>query len=148
MILPDPRESKALALTAPIEVVAAIIERGNHILLARRDESSDQAGLWEFPGGKVEAGETEAVALRRELLEELNIDAQVEQWIASNAWQKGQRIIELHALRVSTFSGEIALRCHSEMVWVTAEQARDYDLAPADVPLLEAYINFIGSTNP
>ncbi|MEG3136165.1 pyrimidine (deoxy)nucleoside triphosphate diphosphatase [Rouxiella sp. T17] len=147
MILPDPRESSGLAITAPIEVVAAIIERGDHILLARRDENSDQAGLWEFPGGKVEAGETQAVALRRELLEELNIDAQVEQWIASNAWQKGQRIIELHALRVSAFSGELALRCHSETVWVTAVQARDYDLAPADVPLLEAYITFLESKN-
>lgn len=142
MILPDPRESTRLAVTAPLEVVAAIIERGDHILLARRDESADQAGMWEFPGGKVEPGETQALALRRELWEELNIDAQVEQRIASNRWQKGHRLIELHTLRVSAFSGEITLRCHSEIVWVKPEQARDYDLAPADIPLLEAYIMF------
>lgn len=123
-----------------LHVVAAIIERGDHILLARRDNSSDLAGKWEFPGGKVEAGETLSQALQRELHEELNIDAQVKQWIASHRWQRGERIIELHALRVSGFTGTLSLRCHSETVWVTPQQACEYDLAPADVPLLEAYL--------
>lgn len=58
-----------------IDVVAAIIERNGKILLAQRDSHRDQAGLWEFPGGKVEAGESQPQALMRELGEELNIDA-------------------------------------------------------------------------
>ena len=61
-----------------IEVVAAIIERNDKILLAQRNASSDQAGLWEFPGGKVEAGENQPQALIRELSEELNIVATVD----------------------------------------------------------------------
>lgn len=121
-------------------MVAAIIERGDHILLAQRDGHSDLAGRWEFPGGKVEAGETQPAALRRELLEELNIEARVEQWVANTAWQQGERIIDLHAWRVSAFSGELTLRCHSNLAWTTPEQALNYDLAPADIPLLRAYI--------
>ncbi len=130
-----------------LEVVAAIIERGDLILLAQRDANSDQAGLWEFPGGKVEAGETQPAALRRELFEELNIQAQVEQWVANNTWQQGKRMIDLHAWRVSGFEGELALRCHSEVVWVTPQQALDYDLAPADIPLLHAYLTQLKSHN-
>ena len=59
------------------DVVAAIIESEGKILLARRPENGDQPGLWEFPGGKVEAGETQPAALARELLEELGITAQI-----------------------------------------------------------------------
>jgi len=123
-----------------VEVVAAIIERDGHILLARRDGQSDLAGMWEFPGGKVEVGETQREALFRELSEELNIYAQVEKWVASNTWQQGERLIELHAWRVSGFSGNIALRCHSEVRWVTPLEAFSFPLAPADIPLLNAYI--------
>ncbi len=122
-----------------IDVVAAIIEREGKILLARRDASGDQAGLWEFPGGKVETGESQPQALIRELQEELAITAQVEEWIASHGFQQPSRIIRLHAWRVSGFSGEITLQCHSEITWVIPSEAHRYALAPADIPLLEAY---------
>lgn len=122
-----------------VDVVAAIIEQDGKILLARRDASSDLAGLWEFPGGKVEAGETQPQALIRELQEELAIDVQVEGWVASHDTCQTARIICLHAWRVTGFSGEITLRCHSEFVWVSPQQAFDYPLAPADIPLLDAY---------
>lgn len=122
-----------------IDVVAAIIEQEDKILLARRDASGDQAGLWEFPGGKVEAGETQAQALTRELQEELAITAQVEEWVATHDFQQPTRIIRLHAWRVSRFIGEITLQCHSTIAWVLPSEAHRYDLAPADVPLLEAY---------
>lgn len=122
-----------------IDVVAAIIERDGKILLARRDASGDQAGLWEFPGGKVEAGESQPQALNRELQEELAITAQVDEWIASHDFQQPARIIRLHAWRVSGFTGEITLRCHSEIAWVLPLEAHRYALAPADVPLLDAY---------
>ncbi|MGO2438923.1 MAG: pyrimidine (deoxy)nucleoside triphosphate diphosphatase [Serratia proteamaculans] len=123
-----------------IDVVAAIIEKNGKILLAQRDASSDQAGLWEFPGGKVEAGESQPQALARELEEELGIVASVGSYVASNQWQQSERIIRLHAWRVATFSGELQNRCHSDFVWLAPEQAFDYPLAPADVPLLTAYI--------
>ncbi|GAB2954859.1 pyrimidine (deoxy)nucleoside triphosphate diphosphatase [Hafnia psychrotolerans] len=122
-----------------IDVVAAIIEQDGNILLARRDASGDQAGLWEFPGGKVEDGESQPQALIRELQEELGITAQVEEWITSHDFQQPTRIIRLHAWRVSGFTDSITLRCHSEIVWTLPHEAGEYDLAPADVPLLAAY---------
>ncbi|MBV0842268.1 pyrimidine (deoxy)nucleoside triphosphate diphosphatase [Serratia liquefaciens] len=123
-----------------IDVVAAIIEKNGKILLAQRDADSDQAGLWEFPGGKVEAGESQPQALARELDEELGIVASVGNYVASNTWQQTERVIRLHAWRVEAFSGELQNRCHADFVWITPEQAFDYPLAPADVPLLTAYI--------
>ncbi|MGJ3435391.1 pyrimidine (deoxy)nucleoside triphosphate diphosphatase [Serratia sp. Je.1.23.a] len=123
-----------------IDVVAAIIEKNGKILLAQRDADSDQAGLWEFPGGKVEVGESQPQALARELDEELGIVASVGNYVASNTWQQTERVIRLHAWRVEAFSGELENRCHADFVWITPEQAFDYPLAPADVPLLTAYI--------
>ncbi|AHM73783.1 pyrimidine (deoxy)nucleoside triphosphate diphosphatase [Yersinia hibernica] len=123
-----------------IDVVAAIIERNGKILLAQRDIHRDQAGLWEFPGGKVEAGESQPQALVRELAEELNIDATVSRYIATHQWDLPQRTIRLHAWLVASFSGEPILHCHSALVWLTPEEAYHYPLAPADIPLLDAYI--------
>lgn len=122
-----------------IDVVAGIIEQDGKILLARRDASGDQAGLWEFPGGKVEAGESQPEALVRELQEELAIETEVDVWVACHVLEQPQRIIRLHAWRINGFRGEITLRCHSEIAWVAPLDAFEYSLAPADIPLLEAY---------
>lgn len=110
------------------------------ILLAQRGAGSDQAGLWEFPGGKVETGESQPEALTRELDEELGISARIGNYVGSNQWRQGERIIRLHAWRVAEFSGELQQRCHSALVWVTPQQAQEYPLAPADVPLLADYL--------
>lgn len=123
-----------------IDVVAAIIERNGKVMLAQRDSSSDQAGLWEFPGGKVEAGENQPQALIRELAEELNIEATVTRYIASHQWDSGKKIIRLHAWHIENFSGEPVLNCHSNLVWLLPEEAYRYPLAPADIPLLDAFI--------
>ncbi|CFQ32923.1 MULTISPECIES: pyrimidine (deoxy)nucleoside triphosphate diphosphatase [Yersinia] len=123
-----------------IDVVAAIIERNGKVLLAQRNSSSDQAGLWEFPGGKVEAGENQPQALIRELAEELNIAATVTRYIATNQWDSGKNIIRLHAWHIENFSGEPILHCHSALVWLLPQQAYHYPLAPADIPLLDAFI--------
>lgn len=123
-----------------IDVVAAIIEKDGKILIAQRDNSSDQAGLWEFPGGKVDANESQPQALVRELQEELGIIAHVGSYVASNQWQQSERIICLHAWRVESFTGDVQLHCHSAFIWITPQQARDYPLAPADLPLLERYL--------
>ncbi|MFA3760934.1 pyrimidine (deoxy)nucleoside triphosphate diphosphatase [Yersinia sp. 2466 StPb PI] len=123
-----------------IDVVAAIIEQNGKILLAQRDSYRDQAGLWEFPGGKVEAGENQPQALIRELAEELNIEASVTRYIATNQWDSDKQTIRLHAWLVESFSGKLALHCHSAVVWLAPEEAYRYPLAPADVPLLDAFI--------
>ena len=123
-----------------LEVVAGVIVREGKILLAQRGPHGDQPGLWEFPGGKVDAGESQPAALRRELLEELAIDATVGEWIASESRTVGERQINLHAWQVNEFSGEPTPLCHQAMVWVTPAEAFSFALAPADIPLLEAFL--------
>lgn len=123
-----------------IDVVAALIERNGELLLARRDASSDQAGLWEFPGGKVEAGESQQAALVRELQEEMGITATVEEFVATSELQQPQRLIRLHGWRVSGISGLIRLQCHSEIRWVSPADVMSFELAPADIPLIDQYL--------
>lgn len=76
-----------------LDVVAAIIEKDGNILLAQRPVHADQPGMWEFAGGKVEAGETQPEALIRELREELGIDALPGQYVASHQREVSQRLI-------------------------------------------------------
>ena len=124
-----------------IDVVAAIIEREGKILLAQRPAGGDQPGLWEFPGGKVERGESQPQALARELMEELGITAQVGAYVASHQREVAGRLIHLHAWHVPAFSGELAALCHSTLAWCEPAEARAYDLAPADIPLLAAFMS-------
>lgn len=123
-----------------INVVAAIMQQHQRILIAQRDSQSDLAGYWEFPGGKIEQGETPVQALIRELEEELNINhIQVTDYIATSTIQQPERIIQLQAWKVVAWQGEIQLRCHTNFCWVTPDEALNYRLAPADIPLLLAY---------
>lgn len=92
-----------------LDVVAAIIECDGKILLAQRPAHADQAGLWEFAGGKVEPGETQPQALIRELREELGIDATPGVYIASHQRDVSGRRIHLHAWHVPAFNGLILI---------------------------------------
>lgn len=123
-----------------LDVVAAIIERDGNILLAQRPAHADQAGLWEFAGGKVEAGETQPQALARELREELGIEATVGAYIASHRREISGRMIHLHAWHVPAFSGEPKAHEHQELIWCEPHAALAYPLAPADIPLLHAFM--------
>ncbi|HCD2232733.1 TPA: pyrimidine (deoxy)nucleoside triphosphate diphosphatase [Enterobacter hormaechei] len=123
-----------------LDVVAAILEKEGKILLAQRPEHADQPGMWEFAGGKVEAGETQPEALIRELREELGIEAVPARYVASHQREVSQRLIHLHAWHVPEFSGQLKAHYHSTLVWCTPEDAFTYALAPADIPLLEAFI--------
>ena len=128
-----------------IDVVAAIIERDGKILLAQRPPHTDQPGLWEFAGGKVEAGETQPEALIRELREELGIEAQPGAYVASHQREVSGRRIHLHAWHVPSFSGELTAHDHSQLVWCSPQVAFDYPLAPADVPLLKAFMALLAA---
>lgn len=123
-----------------IDVVAAIIEQNGQILLAQRPSLADQAGLWEFAGGKVEQGESQPEALIRELREELGIEAQPARYIASHQREVSGRIIHLHAWHVPVYAGEIVAHEHSALTWCSPEVALSYPLAPADIPLLQAFM--------
>ena len=129
-----------------IDVVAAIIEQNGLILLAQRPATADQPGMWEFPGGKVETDETQPQALVRELREELGIEALPSIYIASHQREVSGRLIHLHAWHVPEYRGELTAHEHSALVWTQPEQAFSYALAPADIPLLEAFIALRGAT--
>ena len=123
-----------------IDVVAAILEKEGKILLAQRPPHADQPGMWEFAGGKVEAGETQPEALVRELREELGINAEPARYVASHQREVSGRLIHLHAWHVPAFSGELTAHYHSALAWCTPQEALTYALAPADIPLLNAFI--------
>ena len=120
-----------------IEVVAAVIfDSDNKILIARRGPFKSFAGKWEFPGGKVEVGESHQVALQRELLEEMNISTKVKTFIGTNNHQYDSFIINLHAYFTEYISGEMKLTDHDLVEWVRFEDLGKYDFADADIPLL------------
>lgn len=123
-----------------LDVVAAILERDGKILLAQRPAHADQPGMWEFAGGKVEPGESQPQALRRELHEELGIEAIVGQYVANHQREVSGRIIHLHAWHVPDYQGELHAHEHQQLVWCLPEEALTYPLAPADIPLLQAFI--------
>ena len=118
---------------------AALVDQDGRILLARRPDGAFLGGLWEFPGGKVEDGESPEAALVRELREELGIDT----WrsclaplaFASHEYDDFHLLMPLFACR--TWNGVPARgRAHSELKWVRPRDLQSYPMPPADKPLL------------
>lgn len=122
-----------------IRVVAAALMRDGRVLAARRGPGQRQAGLWELPGGKVEAGESDAEALQRELAEELDLRIQVGEVLAENIHQYPDLTIRLVALK-ATLGGD-QQPCateHDALCWLGPDALHTVDWAPADIPLLDA----------
>jgi mutator protein MutT len=122
-----------------IQVCAAIIERDGLIMSARRKPGTHLAGYWEFPGGKIEPGESPEACLARELHEELGITAQIGAYIGESLHDYGSRVIRLRAFRVTDFEGEIQLFEHDAIQWLTPDELTTVDWAPADIPLVKQY---------
>jgi len=121
-----------------IEVAAAIIENEQgQILIARRKKGKSQAGLWEFPGGKLEQSETAEECLRRELLEEMNITIQPYAFFGVNDHCYGNVHIRLLAYKAKWVSGEMVLTDHDAYSWVCADELVGYEFAPADVKFVD-----------
>ena len=115
-------------------VVAGIIRDGSGlVLLVRRGPAQSLGGYWEFPGGKLEVGETEQECLIRELNEELRIDVKVGQYVAKNDHNDSQGEFVLKAFEAVIERGEIILTVHDQFVWVEVANLLAYRLAPADI---------------
>ena len=118
------------------KVTAAVIERDGKILIARRKRDDSQAGKWEFPGGKLEAGETPEACLKRELREELGIETEVGAFFCSSRFVYPHMAVELLVYRTSYVSGEIALHEHDRVEWVAPEALSEVDFSEADKPVV------------
>ena len=115
-----------------IRVVAAAIVRGGEVLAARRSDS----GLWEFPGGKVEAGETDQQALARELEEELGCAVMIGACLGSTRHKTSSRIVNLHVYLGERPQPEPVNREHLALRWVGADELESLQWSKADIPFL------------
>jgi 8-oxo-dGTP diphosphatase len=125
--------------TAPIKVAAAVIERGDgSFLLAQRPEGKPYAGYWEFPGGKIEIGETPRAALARELEEELGIVVEsAYPWI-TRTYAYTHATVRLHFFRVVKWQGEPHGREQQAFAWQRAQATTVAPMLPANAPVLAA----------
>jgi 8-oxo-dGTP diphosphatase len=120
-----------------VEVVAALIqdERGRY-LITRRRGGSHLAGMWEFPGGKREPGESLEAAMRRELAEELSASFTVGEKVETVRWDYPERTVVIHFYRCRRESGTIEPREAQAMEWVAPERLRELEFPPADRELI------------
>jgi len=116
-------------------VTAAIIRDENDFLIARRAPGQTHAGFWEFPGGKLEEGETPEQCLSRELEEEFGISARIGDFFFENIHSYAGGTILLKAYRVESYTGEICATVHDKIEWVESKLLLDHDLLPADIPI-------------
>lgn len=109
-------------------------------MIAKRRIGDKQSSLWEFPGGKLEKGETPEECLRRELGEELGIQTQTGQFYASSVYEYEHGSIELLAFKTTWISGDIKVNAHDEIRWVNICDLDHYNFAPADIPIVNKLI--------
>ncbi len=125
-------------LPTVLVVAAALIDADGRVLIAQRPEGKALAGLWEFPGGKIEPGERPEQALIRELHEELGIDVNAACLapfvFTSHAYESFHLLMPLYLLR--RWSGTVQRREHAALKWVKPDRLRDYPMPPADEPLI------------
>jgi 8-oxo-dGTP diphosphatase len=141
MGLPDSSKEAvtAEAATPHIHVACAIIERDGRILAALRSRSMSMPLKWEFPGGKIEAGESPEACLKRELAEEMNVGVAIRRALPSCTHSYPTFTITLYPFVCTIASGEIALNEHRAIAWVTPAEMTALDWTGADAPVIEAY---------
>jgi 8-oxo-dGTP diphosphatase len=123
-----------------VQVAAAVLHRGGRILVARRPPGDALEGQWEFPGGKLEAGESPEVCLRRELQEELHLDCTIGPYLTTVRHRYPKLEVELivHAATPpDDLPAALASTAHSELRWVTPAEMSELVFAAADVPVVE-----------
>ncbi len=132
-------------LPVVLVAAAALVDGDGRVLLAQRPEGKSMAGLWEFPGGKVETGETPEFALMRELEEELNIETRPSCYtpiaFASHSYPDFHLLMPLFVCRAWRGAPE---RCeHAAIKWVKPQDMYDYPMPEADIPLVAALRDFL-----
>lgn len=127
-----------------IHVTCAIIERDGLILAAQRSASMSMPLKWEFPGGKVDVGESLEECLSRELAEELGVYVKIGQPLLPTTYQYPMFAITLYPFICSIESGELTLHEHAAVSWLPPEALHALDWAEADLPIIDAYHKELG----
>ena len=131
-------------------VACALIDADGRVLIAQRTEGKGMAGLWEFPGGKIEAGERPEQCLIRELKEELGIEVKeaclAPLTFASFAYDDFHLLMPLYICR--RWEGLVQAHEHQALKWVKAQALRDYPMPPADEPLIPALMDLLSPVMP
>ena len=126
-------------------VACALVDPDNRILIARRPEGRPMAGLWEFPGGKVENGESPEQAIIRELAEELNVNVTeaclAPLTFASYDYESFHLLMPLFVCR--RWTGLVQAREGQTLKWVRPSSLRDYPMPPADEPLIASLVDLL-----
>jgi 8-oxo-dGTP diphosphatase len=139
------RDAGVFAMRLLLVVAVALIDADNRILLAQRPQGKSLAGLWEFPGGKVDPGERPEQALIRELHEELGIEVKdaclAPLTFASHAYDDFHLLMPLYVCR--RWQGFVTAREGQGLKWVLARDLRDYAMPPADAPLIPALVELL-----
>lgn len=134
------------ALPIVLVVAVVLVDADGRVLIAKRPDGKKMAGLWEFPGGKVDPGETPEAALIRELREELGIDTHesclAPLTFASHSYDDFHLLMPLYVCR--RWKGEVTAKEHSALAWVRPVRLGDYPMPPADAPLIAMIHDIIG----
>ena len=125
-------------------VVAAVIEANERFLVTRRQAGVHLAGMWEFPGGKIDPGEPHAAALRRELREELDVEVDVGERVYHTVHAYDERTVELHFYRCG-LRGEPRPLLGQQMRWVPRSELASLGFPPADAELIAMLTKSAGS---
>nr|WP_313327145.1 (deoxy)nucleoside triphosphate pyrophosphohydrolase [Stutzerimonas balearica] len=126
------------------QVAAAVVYQDGNILITRRAPGEKLAGMWEFPGGKLESGESPQSCIIRELREELGVESDASEILTTSVFTYPGGTIELIAVTVSLRSAVLTLHVHDRAEWVAPEDLLGYELAPADIPIAEEIIRKYG----
>jgi len=127
-----------MTMAAPIQVAAAVIDSGDLYLITRRKAGTHLAGLWEFPGGKCEEGESLKDCLRREVREELGIEITEPVLFQTVRHDYPEKSVELHFFRCTIKAGTAQVLGCDDLKWVTAKELATFEFPPADRTLVTA----------
>lgn len=125
-----------------IRVTCALIEKEGKVLITQRSAAMSQPLMWEFPGGKIESGETEEACLAREIKEELGLSISCLHRLTPSVCTYPNITVELLPFICRLTSGEISLLEHVAYEWVGIHELLQYNWCPADIPIVEEYINY------
>ena len=132
--------------TKHIHVTCAVIERGNQVFAAQRSASMSMPLKWEFPGGKIDPGESKEECLKRELVEELGIIVKIVEPLPACTHFYPSFKITLYPFICTIESGTISLHEHNDSAWLQLHELETIDWADADIPVLKIYLEMRNAT--